>query len=109
MELYKKLSKIIFSLEGESKSLILAICGAADLGKTYLAKNLMDYLNKIGKSANHITLDSYLMPRDKRIQLGVSGYEFEAYDFVGIQNDLVRFIRGLPIVIFSNTPKIPKV
>ncbi len=99
MELIKELSKIIAGLEIENKHSVVAICGAADLGKTHLATNLVNSLRKIGISANHITLDSYLMARNKRIESGVSGYDVEAYDLAAIEKDLYNFVKGLPIKI----------
>ncbi len=97
MELIEELSKIIAGFGIENKRLVVAICGAADLGKTHLATNLVNYLEKLSVSANHITLDSYLMPRNKRIESGVSGYEVEAYDIAAIENDLTKFVQGFPI------------
>ena len=97
MELIEELSKIIAGFGIENKRFIVAICGAADLGKTHLATHLVNSLMKLGISANHITLDSYLMPRIKRIESGVSGYEVEAYDLAAIENDLYKFVQGFPI------------
>lgn len=96
MELSEELSKIIVSIE-ENRPLIVAICGAADLGKTHLAINLVNSLKNLGTSANHISLDSYLVARSKRIEFGLSGYEVESYDLPAIEKDLVGFVRGLPI------------
>ena len=97
MELIEELSKIIAGIRTENKRLVVAICGAADLGKTHLATNLVNYLEKLSISANHITLDSYLMHRNKRIESGVSGYEVEAYDIAAIENDLTKFVQGFSI------------
>ena len=97
MELIEELSKIIAGFGIENKRLVVAICGAADLGKTHLATNLVNYLEKLSISANHITLDSYLMPRSNRIESGVSGYEVEAYDIAAIENDLTKLVQGFPI------------
>ncbi len=97
MELSEELTNIIIGRMFEKKPLVVAICGAADLGKTHLATNLVNSLNKIDVPANHITLDSYLMARNKRIEFGVSGYEVDAYDLAAIENDLLGFIQGYPI------------
>ena len=97
MELIEELSKIVARLKFEKECLVVAICGAADLGKTHLAINLVNTLKKHDISANHITLDSYLIARKKRIELELSGYEAEAYDLTTIENDLCKLIKGLPI------------
>lgn len=97
MELTEKLADIIVGLKFAHKPIAVAVCGAADLGKTHLAVHLVSSIKKLGISADHITLDSYLTARDRRIKSGVSGYEVEAYDLAAIEKDIAGFMRGLPI------------
>lgn len=51
-------------------------------------------------SANHFTLDSILMNRAIRIQIGISGYQPESYDFNAIENQLIKFKNGHDITSF---------
>jgi len=69
---------------------IVSICGAADLGKSYLSTQLMKswVLQKI--NTNHLTLDSYLMDRAMRIEKGLSGYDIEAYSLMKAKKDLIK-------------------
>jgi len=86
--------------EHDGSPLLVAICGAADLGKTHLSVQLVSALVEKGANASHLTLDSYLMERSKRNALGISGYQPEAYDLPGIRSDLTRFLQGDPIEYF---------
>ena len=83
-----------------SSPLLVAICGAADLGKSHLSVELVSALEKNGVTAAHITLDSYLMERSKRADLGLSGYQPEAYELAKINCDLYGFLQGDPIEYF---------
>ena len=91
MDPTEKLVKVITNLESDNAHKIIAICGAADLGKTHLAQMLLTEFNKHKISAAHLTMDSYLVPREKRISLGISGYELEAYDIESLKNDLSAY------------------
>lgn len=73
-----------------SSSTIISICGAADLGKSYLSKQLEALFSKQGLRAGHLTLDSYLMSRNERKKKGWSGYHVEAYDLVEASNCLIK-------------------
>jgi uridine kinase len=80
--------------------ILVAICGAADLGKTHLCMQLVSELVKTGISAGHLTLDSYLMDRAKRAALGISGYQPEAYNLHMIKRDLLAFLSNGSIEYF---------
>ncbi len=73
---------------------IVSICGAADLGKSYLSNKISESLTKQHVKANHLTMDSYLMSREKRMEQGVSGYEIEAYNQTAILRDLIALKNG---------------
>ena len=96
MNQISKLVGVISTLtsEHDGSPLLVAICGAADLGKTHLSTQLVSALVKTGTSACHLTLDSYLIDRAKRTALGISGYQPEAYDLPKIKNDLLEFLKG---------------
>ena len=49
---------------------IVSICGAADLGKSYLSNQLIKSLGQQKIITNHLTLDSYLMDRAIRKEKG---------------------------------------
>lgn len=97
MELSESLAKAITNVTSENPQKVIAICGAADLGKTYLSKQLMADFLASGISSAHLTMDSYLIPRAKRIEMEISGYDIGAYDLSSLQNDLVGFLKGKPI------------
>ncbi|MDJ0832574.1 MAG: hypothetical protein QNJ69_03570 [Gammaproteobacteria bacterium] len=84
----------------DGNPLLVAICGAADLGKSQLSRQLVSALVKSGLNASHITLDSYLMDRSKRNDLDISGYQPEAYDLAKIKSNLYGFLQGTPIECF---------
>ena len=58
---------------------VLAICGAADLGKSFLAKQISKQLIIHGFQATCFGLDAYLLPREKRLALQLSGYQYESH------------------------------
>ena len=80
---------------------IIAICGAADIGKSYISEELTQTLNSKGVITNHLTLDSFLMSRTERIKNEISGYDTEAYDFDSIVQLLKDFKSGKSISFFS--------
>jgi len=51
---------------------IIAICGAADLGKSYLAAEIVRSITANGVTGAYITLDSFMMNREDRINRGLS-------------------------------------
>lgn len=81
--------------------MIISVCGAADLGKSYLCSSLVETLQHQGYHVAHLPLDSYLMSREQRINHGISGYDTEAYDFATIIKNLTAFKVGKE---FSFTP-----
>ena len=97
MEILKEAANTIASLKRKEGRVLVAICGAADLGKTYLSTQLVCQLRQKGIEANHLTLDSYLMNRTDRINRGISGYQPEAHDLSLVENDLKRFKKGQSI------------
>lgn len=80
---------------------VIGITGAADLGKSYLARNLASQLNQTGASAALIGLDSYLLARDKRKALGISGYHPNSHDLQSAKSDLIKLLDGEAIEYFE--------
>ncbi|MCD2260574.1 uridine kinase family protein [Psychroserpens luteolus] len=80
MTIEHTLSREIISRKKNLNTTIVAICGAADLGKSHIAQNIIRHLEHYNQSANHLTLDSYLMPREDRLKKNLSGYQIEAYN-----------------------------
>ncbi len=97
-ELETFLTEEIAAIDEQKRSIIIAMCGAADLGKSYLSKKIVDNLREMGKAADHLTLDSFLIERSERFKKGISGYQIEAYDHVSILNALVLFKQKKQIV-----------
>lgn len=92
VELTGLLTKLVS--DSNDGPLLVAICGAADLGKTHLSKKLVSALENNGISAGYLTLDSYLMDREKRVTQGISGYQPEAYDIRKIKRDIIGYLKG---------------
>lgn len=70
----------ILEVRKTRETIIVAFCGAADLGKTYLAKAVVQLLNSYEISSAHLGLDSFLMNRTERKRKGISGYDPKAHD-----------------------------
>ena len=97
MEILEEIANTIASLKRKDGRVLVAICGAADLGKTHLSMQLAFKLKQKGIEANHLTLDSYLMKRTDRINRGISGYQPGSHDLPLVKNDLKRFKKGQSI------------
>ena len=87
-----KIAELITELCNLQKPLIISICGAADLGKTHISKEVTRLLNIENTSSAHLTLDSYLLDRDERKEKGLSGYQIESHNIELIQSDLGNWI-----------------
>lgn len=96
----EKIVQHIIERKGAKRNFVIAVCGAADIGKSYLSKNLIKILKYQGISAKHLTLDSFLMSRPERLKKGISGYDIEAYDFEAIQQLLTNLGDGKTISFF---------
>ncbi|MBU2706851.1 hypothetical protein KCM76_12730 [Zooshikella marina] len=96
MELTEKLAKRLAE-KWKEKPMVVAVCGAADLGKSYQSGKLVEALRKLGLSAEVLRLDSYLMARQKRIAKKISGYQPEAHNLDEIEADLKGFFAGKSI------------
>ena len=90
VEIENKIAQKILSLRELDSHLVVAVCGAADLGKSFLSAGTVDALNLMNLSASHLTIDSFLMNRANRINNEISGYQPEAYDFNAIENLIIE-------------------
>ncbi|GAB5409353.1 MAG: hypothetical protein BalsKO_17180 [Balneolaceae bacterium] len=93
----EELSNEIISVHRMDKKTVVSICGAADLGKSYLSKQITESLIDRNLSAVHFTLDSYLMERKTRIERGLSGYNIEAYNIEEALKNLIELKNGQSI------------
>ncbi|WP_146092142.1 uridine kinase family protein [Polaribacter filamentus] len=92
-----KLCDEIISYPKIDNQTTVSICGAADLGKSYLSKKIAESLSKRNLKTNHLTLDSYLMDRKTRNKKGLSGYDIEAYNKKEALNNLIELKNGKSI------------
>lgn len=72
---YKIFNLISGHVKGKD-NVCIGITGAGGAGKTTLANNLVTYFGK--DIALAVDLDDYLIPRDERGRLGLTGYQPEA-------------------------------
>ncbi len=101
MSITDTITKEIQTLANKKPPIVVAVCGAADLGKSFLSEKIVTTLNssQVG-SACYLSLDSFLMPRAERIKLGISGYQPQAYDFNAIENLIIEFKEQKGIAYF---------
>lgn len=78
----------------DTKIHVVAIGGAADLGKSYLAEQLVGKCEREGVSATCLGLDSYLLPRDVRVKRELSGYDPRSHDLDNAKRDIERLLSG---------------
>lgn len=77
----------------------VAICGAADLGKTTMCNDLVDRLYTEQITADRLSMDSYLIPRYERGALGISGYDLGAYEWQRLLYDISMLQQGTLVLI----------
>lgn len=73
---------------------VISISGAADLGKTFISKKVVQILELQNLSVGHLTMDSYLISRTERHSKGLSGYNIESYNIKQAINNLNNFINS---------------
>ena len=81
---------------------VIAIGGAAGLGKTTLSTSLRLFFESNGASSTHVQLDGLLYPRKIRQQLGVNGYQLQGWEHT-IAEKLLR-----SMLCDGNTIHIPE-
>lgn len=84
----------ILEVQKRKESIIVAFCGAADLGKTYLANKVVGLLNNIHTKSSHLPLDSFLMDRAERKRMDISGYDIRAHNTKQILSSLEKWVQG---------------
>ena len=84
----------ILDIQKNNQSVIIAFCGAADLGKSFMANKVAQLLNEANIESNHLTLDSFLMDRAERKKNKISGYDIRAHDTKQILSTLEDWAKG---------------
>ncbi|MEM9078832.1 MAG: hypothetical protein AAGC43_17460 [Bacteroidota bacterium] len=103
-----KISEEILARKNSDKTVVISICGAADLGKSFLSKEISESLRKLDFKVAHLTLDSYLVDRAIRKEKGLSGYQIESYNVASALNDLMTLKSGSPIKFYPYDHTIGK-
>lgn len=91
----------ILDVHRAKKTIIVAFCGAADLGKTYLANAVVKSLNTYQIRSAHLGLDAFLMDRVQRKRRGISGYDPRAHDIQQIVSTLENWRESKPIKYYA--------
>ncbi len=100
MKLENRISAKIVSLSESHDHVAIAVCSAADLGKSFLSVKITEILNQMGVRAGHLPLDSFLINRTERIKLGISGYQPNSYDFDSIEQSIINFKNGHDVAFY---------
>ncbi|WP_299440733.1 hypothetical protein [uncultured Aquimarina sp.] len=93
MIVHKLLAEILANRK-ENELTVVSICGAADLGKSYISKKISELLTESNIKTNHLTMDSYLLDREMRKKKELSGYDIEAYNQKEVLKDLIALKNG---------------
>lgn len=94
MPYIQKITNTILAHKLRQHNEVIAVCGAADLGKSYLANELVKSIKARKLTADYLTLDSFMMSREERIRKGISGYDPCAYEFNSVILQLEKFKEG---------------
>lgn len=100
MELENRISEMIVSRRQPGARFMVAVCGAADLGKSYLSAEIVRHLRGGGENAACLPMDAFLMDRTRRIEKGISGYSPDACDLDDVHRQVIRFQGGEDIAYF---------
>ena len=97
MGLEHQVAEIIMSRKRPGKRFVVAVCGAADLGKSYLSEKIVREIQRAGNRAAHLPMDSFLMDRACRTEKGLSGYQPGACDLKAVLHQVIRLKDGKDI------------
>jgi len=101
MKFTSSLAHRVISLSKDNTSpFIVAICGWADTGKSTLAKLLCEELQQQGTSADWISTDAFLMDRNLRNKLGITGYNTASIDTDELMKATTQLSCGAPYEYF---------
>lgn len=92
-----KISTEIITREKTNGLTVVSICGAADLGKSFLSKRISNILIENNLTTNHLTMDSFLLNRETRLKKGLSGYNIKAYNKEKALKNLIALKNGKSI------------
>lgn len=96
--MHSYISKKIAAFKKGRRRIIVAVCGAADLGKSYLSNQVVKNLNADGIKTDYLPLDAFLIERIQRLEQGISGYEIAAYKKNRVIEALNNFKKNRAIV-----------
>ncbi len=108
MMLVNKIAKEITDHATVNTKCIVAICGAADLGKSFFSKQLVNCLRSDNVTADILPLDSYLLSRTDRAKRQLSGYQPEAYNLKEARKTIIFFQNGKSITYYPYCHAIGK-
>ncbi len=85
----------------KGKPLIISITGAADVGKSTMTKSLVRSLQERGYVADTISCDMFLLNRNRRNELGISGYAPQANNLGALRDALSKLVGGESFAYFE--------
>lgn len=88
------LERIKDRLHKENGAIFIAICGCADTGKTTLARKIADGLLKMNITSDSFSTDSFMLERQERYRLGISGYDPQALCMEKLQHAMETLSTG---------------
>ena len=93
----QQIADVILTQTSLNSRSVVAVCGAADLGKSHLTNQVVRCLQDMGTKAAVLPMDAFLMPRQLRMQKELSGYQADAYDMDAALQCIVDFSQGKPL------------
>lgn len=78
----------------DARPFLVALCGWADTGKSTLAGSLCEAFRHQGLGADWISTDAFLIDRDTRNRLGLTGYDPASIDADEMQHAMAQLRRG---------------
>ncbi|MCG8618249.1 MAG: hypothetical protein MI802_18700 [Desulfobacterales bacterium] len=94
MDVDKEIAERILTRMGTQRRFVAAVCGAADLGKSFLSDAISGQLNRLGVPAGLLPMDSFLTDRESRVEQNLSGYQPEACNLKEVERLVGLFKQG---------------
>ncbi|KAA5534874.1 AAA family ATPase [Taibaiella lutea] len=82
------LDEVKYKLSSENQVLFISICGCADTGKSTFAKVIAEVLSAMSITCNFLSTDSFMLERQERNKLGISGYNPQSLNIDALLNVL---------------------
>ncbi len=93
--------QLIDLYHSKKRPLLVALCGAADVGKSTMARTIVEKLLENRFTADHVSFDTFLLDRQTRLLLGISGYDIGAHDIDTAARSIGNMLRGQPFHYFE--------